>query len=69
MAQDFDPDRDTTATNRRLAGFDPEWSVESFDITLDGRRITLSRFRPQGSVMMAEGVPMVTPPRRPDETR
>jgi Tol biopolymer transport system component len=61
MVQDFVPGRDTTGTRRKLAGFEPEWMTESFDISPDDQRIVLSRIRPGGAVMLAEHVPHVTP--------
>ncbi len=64
MVQDFVPGRDTTGTRRKLTGFEPEWIVETFDISPDDERIVLSRNRPGGTVMLAENVPYVTPPRR-----
>jgi len=62
LAQDFIPGRDTTSTRRKLAGFDPEWQVETFDLSPDDQRIVLSRVRPGGTVMLVENVPHVTPP-------
>jgi Tol biopolymer transport system component len=62
--QDFIPGRDTTGTRRKLTGFESEWFVESFDLSPDNERIVLSRIRPGGTVMLAENVPHVTPPRR-----
>jgi Tol biopolymer transport system component len=64
MVQDFVPGRDTTATRRKLAGFEPEWVVETFDLSPDDKRVVLSRVRPGGTVMLAENVPHVTPPQR-----
>jgi Tol biopolymer transport system component len=64
MVQDFVPGRDTTATRRKLAGFEPEWVVETFDISPDDERVVLSRVRPGGTVMLAENVPHVAPPHR-----
>jgi Tol biopolymer transport system component len=64
MVQDFAPGRDTAGTRRRLAGFEPGWTTESFDISPDDQRIVLSRIRPGGTVMLAEHVPHVTPRRR-----
>ena len=64
MVQDFVPGRDTTATRRKLAGYEPEWFVETFDLSPDDERIVLSRIRPGGTVMLAENVPHVTPPQR-----
>ncbi|NIL99488.1 MAG: protein kinase [Acidobacteria bacterium] len=62
--QDFIPGRDTTATRRKLVGFEPEWVVETFDISPGDARVVLSRYRPGGTIMLAENVPYVTPPRR-----
>ncbi len=64
MVQDFVPGRDTTATRKKLTGYDPEWLVETFDLSPDGERIVLSRIRPGGTVMLAENVPYVTPRQR-----
>ena len=50
---------------RRLAGFDPVWVTESFEVSLDGSVVILSSVRPGGTVMIAENVPYVTPPRAP----
>jgi Tol biopolymer transport system component len=64
MVQEFVPGRDTTATRRKLAGFEPEWVVETFDVSTDDERVVLSRVRPGGTVMLAENVPQVAPPAR-----
>jgi serine/threonine protein kinase len=54
--QDFDPEQDTSATLRPLAGFDDDLIVESFDISPDGTRITLSVVEVTRKLMLAEGV-------------
>ena len=59
--QDFARSGDTSATLRKLAGFDPEWQTESFDVSPDGKLVILSRFKPRGTVMVADGVPFVKP--------
>jgi Tol biopolymer transport system component len=64
LVQDFVPGRDTTATRRKLAGFEADWLVETFDLSPDDQRIVLSRVQPGGTVMLAENVPHVTPPHR-----
>lgn len=64
FAQDFVPDRDTSATRRKLAGFSRDHVSESFAISPDGRRLALSTLTRSGSLMIAEGVPDVEPPAR-----
>jgi len=54
--QDFDPERDTSATRRPLAGFHDTLITESFDIAPDGSRITLSLVEISRKLMLAEGV-------------
>jgi hypothetical protein len=54
--QDFDPERDTSATRRPLAGFHEDLLTESFDIAPDGTRITLSFVEITRKLMLAEGV-------------
>lgn len=54
--QEFTPRRDTFATRRRLAGFDPETTVETFAISPDGRRAVLSLREPSSGLMIADGV-------------
>jgi len=61
--QDFDPQRDTSATRRPLAGFDDDLVTESFDISPDGTRITLSMVEITRQLMLAEGVPGIRNPR------
>ena len=62
--QDFLPGQDTSDTRRALAGFSSEYVSESFTISPDGRHLALSGVRQIGSLMLAEGLPGVEPPRR-----
>jgi Tol biopolymer transport system component len=62
--QDFLPGQDTTSTRRALAGFSPEFISESFAISPDGRHLALSGVRQVGSLMLAEGLQGIEPPRR-----
>jgi hypothetical protein len=57
FAQKFDPDHDTTATRRKLAGFFDDVKTESFGIAADGSAITLALTRETRSLMLAEGLP------------
>jgi serine/threonine protein kinase len=61
FAQDFDPERDTSASRRKLAGFSPDYVTESFGISPDGRHATLSVMRQSSNLMLAEGVPGIEP--------
>ena len=52
-------------TSRRpLAGFSRDYITESFGISPDARHSTLSTLEQLGSLMLAEGVPGIEPPRR-----
>jgi len=55
--QAFDPERDTSATRRRLAGFYDDVETESFGVAPDGGAITLAVTRETRSLMLAEGLP------------
>ncbi|HSF17691.1 MAG TPA: hypothetical protein VLK65_19265, partial [Vicinamibacteria bacterium] len=59
--QDFDPDHDTTATRRPLAGFFDDMQTESFGVAPGGSTITLAVIRETRSLMLAEGLPDVPP--------
>jgi Tol biopolymer transport system component len=63
--QDFAPGKDTAATRRALAGFDPERTTESFGISPDGTRLTIASWEQLFSLMLAERVPEVRPPAVP----
>ncbi len=66
-AQDFVPGRDTSATRRRLAGFDPDHITESFGIAPDGSRLVIAEWDQVFSIMLADGVPGVAPPARREQ--
>jgi len=57
FAQDFDPERDTVATRRKLAGFLDRRKSESFGISPDGSRLTLAYARETRVLTVAEGLP------------
>ena len=63
--QDFVPGRDTTATRRKLAGFDPGTPAESFAVSPDGAFVTVAARESLGNVVLAEPVAGVVRPRRP----
>jgi Tol biopolymer transport system component len=63
--QNFDPDRDTSASRRPLLGFDPKTTLESFGISPDGTRLTAAGPEQVSGLMIAENVPAVVPPPRP----
>jgi Tol biopolymer transport system component len=57
FVQDFVPGADTESTRRALHGFSSDDDVESFGISADGSRITVSRMQELRSVKIAVGVP------------
>lgn len=59
--QDFAPGRNTAASRRKLAGFDPARETESFGISPDGKRVTLAQIEWGGSLLEADGVPGIEP--------
>ena len=59
--QDFAPGRDTAATRRKLAGFDPDVAAESFGVAPDGSRLVVAGWVQLFSLMEGEGLP--GPPR------
>jgi TolB protein len=63
QAQDFVIGRDTSDTRRSLVDTGTE-IVESFHLASDGSRAVVSMLRRVGSLMLAEQVPRVEPPRR-----
>jgi Tol biopolymer transport system component len=64
FVQDFDPERDTSATRRPVAGFYPDLATESFGISPDGREMTLAGWEQVFSLMVADRVPGVEAPPR-----
>jgi Tol biopolymer transport system component len=63
--QDFAPGKDTSQTRRKLAGFDPEFTTESFGISPDGSRLAIASWEQLFSLMIAERVPGITGRRQP----
>ena len=63
FVQDFDPNKDTRASRRKLAGFDPVLLTESFAIAPDGSRIVLSEMEVTRKLLLVEGVAGVVRPR------
>jgi serine/threonine protein kinase/Tol biopolymer transport system component len=64
FVQDFVPEGDTTRTRRRLGGFDPERTTDSFAISPDGSRMTIAVAEQLRSIVVAEGLQQVEPPVR-----
>ena len=54
--QTFAPGKDTSATRRLLKGSEASLSVESFGISPDGKRVTISYVEDQYSIMRLEGL-------------
>ncbi len=65
FVQDVVPGQDTSASRRKLAGFDPAVPAESFGISPDGASITIAARETLGSVMLAEPVAGVEKAHRP----
>jgi hypothetical protein len=61
FVQDFVPGRDTIKTRRKLAPANVDLPINSFGISPDGSRMTISYVAEQHSLMMAEQVPGVLP--------
>ena len=55
-AQPFIPGRDTSSARRSVAGFMPDSLTESFGISPDGSRMTISEFQISLGLLLAEGV-------------
>ena len=64
FVQDFVPGRDTSDTRRRLGGFDPDNSTESFAISPDGRFLTIAAWEQLFSIAIADNVPGIRRPTR-----
>lgn len=61
LVQDFQPDRDTTASRRAIGGFDAELETESFAIAPDGSRVVIAAWQRAMAIMVADGVAAVGP--------
>jgi eukaryotic-like serine/threonine-protein kinase len=64
FVQDFVPGQDTSKTVRPLANLDPDLLPESFGISPDGSRITISFAEQTSNLMLAEHVPGISRPPR-----
>jgi serine/threonine protein kinase len=64
FVQDFVPGQDTSKTVRPLADLDPALLPESFGMSPDGSRITISFAEQTSNLMLAERVPGISPPAR-----
>jgi hypothetical protein len=62
--QAFRPGEDTSATRRILQRSEPMLSVESFGISRDGKRVTISYIEDQFALMRLDGIPGVAARRR-----
>jgi hypothetical protein len=64
--QDFVPGKDSAASRRKLAGFDPDVATESFGVSPDAASIVLAGWVQLFSLMEGEGFPgLLAPPRGP----
>ncbi|HZI94222.1 MAG TPA: hypothetical protein VFE84_08250, partial [Patescibacteria group bacterium] len=63
-AQPFSPQLDTRAIRRAIAGFSRDSATESFAISPDGTRLVYSAVEHIDTLMLAEGLPGIEPPRR-----
>jgi eukaryotic-like serine/threonine-protein kinase len=64
FVQDFDPERDTSATRRALAGFDPEVPTETFGFSPDGKHLVIEGQDQTLGILLVEGLEGVAPPAR-----
>ncbi len=62
--QEFAPGRDTSATRREVAGFDPALRTESLGVSPDGKRLVVSTLQEYSSLTLAEGLTGLDRPRR-----
>jgi len=65
FVQDFVPGRDTTRTRRLLAGQDRGQRIDSYALSADGTRLVQAVADSLDSLILAEGVPGIEPPRAP----
>jgi Tol biopolymer transport system component len=59
FVQDFVPGRDTTATRRKLGGFDVENATESLAISPDGRSLTVGSWEQMFNIMIVSNLPRI----------
>ena len=65
FVQDFVPGRDTASTRRKLGGFDPENSAETFAISPDGKMLTIGGWEQMFNIVIASNVPGIERSRGP----
>ena len=56
FVQDFVPGQDTSASRKKLAGFDPAVDAESFGLSPDGSRIAIAGRELTSSLVLLEGL-------------
>jgi hypothetical protein len=56
FVQDFVPGSDTTATRRRLGGFDVENSAETFAISPNGKLLTIGGWEQMLNILIVNNV-------------
>ena len=61
FVQDFAPGKNTTASRRKLAGFDPVRDTESFGLSPDGSRIMLAQIEWGSSILQVDGISGIEP--------
>jgi len=64
FVQAFAPGSDTSSTRRPAAGFSPEYVTESFGLSPDGTRMTISTGEEFTTIMVADDVPGAEAPVR-----
>ena len=64
FVQDFVPGNDTSQTRRPIGGFSSEMWTESLGISPDGTRLTMGEMQDFSTLMMAENVLGIEPPKR-----
>jgi serine/threonine protein kinase len=57
--QAFEPGKDTSATRKQLAAFDPELVTESFAVSPDGKRLMIAAWDQLSSIVLAEKLPAI----------
>ena len=57
FAQEFDPERNTTETRRKLGGFRGDVVYESFALSPDGSRYTISTLNQVRSIQLVDQLP------------
>ncbi len=66
FAQDFIPGKDTHTSRRKLTGFEADRKIDTFAISPDNSRIVMAEVEILSSLIMAQGIPGIEPPRKQD---